>query len=176
MWPSGYWYQVPGTDHYTGEPADWFDVTAWTGNYTTFDAAYAASAAGQAVYVAQVTFQNPTDSPIDIPDMPRLTNSPAVVLQRGLPGDANCDGKVDINDLTIVLANYNATGATGPQGDFNGDGKVDINDLTIVLAHYNETLGAVGPASLSAVPEPSAMLLTAAGLLAWLGCAWRRLR
>ncbi len=109
MWPSGYWYQVPGTDHYTGEPADWFDVTAWTGNYTTFDAAYAASAAGQAVYVAQVTFQNPTDSPIDIPDMPRLTNSPAVVLQRGLPGDANCDGKVDINDLTIVLANFGTT-------------------------------------------------------------------
>ena len=27
-----------------------------------------------------------------------------------LPGDANLDGKVDINDLTIVLANYGQTG------------------------------------------------------------------
>ena len=56
-------------------------------------------------------------------------------------GDANYDGKVDINDLTIVLANYNTTGATWSTGDFNGDGRVNINDLTIVLANYNETLG-----------------------------------
>ena len=27
-------------------------------------------------------------------------------------------------------------------GDFNADGKVDINDLTIVLSHYNQSLGA----------------------------------
>ena len=26
-----------------------------------------------------------------------------------MPGDANLDGKVDINDLTIVLAHYNQT-------------------------------------------------------------------
>ncbi len=170
-----WWYQVPGTDHYTGEPADWFDVMAWSGNYTTYDAAYAASAAGQAVYVAQVMFQNPTDSPIDITNMPRLSNSPAVVLQRGLSGDANYDGKVDINDLTVVLANYNQTGVTWPQGDFNADGKVDINDLTIVLANYNETLGASGLGGLSAVPEPSAMLLAAAALAGCWAYAGRRL-
>ena len=27
-----------------------------------------------------------------------------------LPGDANVDGRVDINDLTIVLAHYDRTG------------------------------------------------------------------
>ena len=32
-----------------------------------------------------------------------------------LPGDANLDGKVDINDLTIVLAHYNQTGERGPR-------------------------------------------------------------
>ena len=53
-----------------------------------------------------------------------------------LPGDANHDGKVDINDLTIVLAHYGQTGTTWSQGEFTGDGTVDINDLTIVLAHY----------------------------------------
>ncbi len=31
---------------------------------------------------------------------------------------------------------------TWSDGDFNGDGKVDINDLTIVLANYNQTVGA----------------------------------
>ena len=58
-----------------------------------------------------------------------------------LPGDANLDGKVDINDLTVVLAHYNQTGMTWSQGDFTGDGKVDINDLTIVLANYNTSDG-----------------------------------
>ena len=37
---------------------------------------------------------------------------PAVVLRTSLSGDANLDGKVDINDLTIVLAHYNQTGMT----------------------------------------------------------------
>ena len=59
-----------------------------------------------------------------------------------LPGDANFDGQVDINDLTIVLAHYDTTvGASWATGDFLGDGKVNINDLTIVLAHYGQNLG-----------------------------------
>ena len=61
-----------------------------------------------------------------------------------MPGDANVDGKVDINDLTIVLANYNQTGMTWAQGEFTGDGTVDINDLTIVLANYNDDDWGVG--------------------------------
>ena len=28
------------------------------------------------------------------------------------------------------------------RGDFNGDGKVDVNDLTILLSSFGETLGA----------------------------------
>jgi hypothetical protein len=86
-----------------------------------------------------------------------------------LPGDANGDDAVDINDLTIVLANYNQSGNWG-FGNFNGDNKVDINDLTIVLAHYNQSLGA------SAVPEPSCLALVSVGAIGWLACAWRRKR
>ena len=71
-----------------------------------------------------------------------------------LPGDANLDGKVDINDLTIVLAHYGQTGMAWTQGEFTGDGTVDINDLTIVLAHYGQSLGSsAGP--VAAVPEPA---------------------
>ena len=57
-----------------------------------------------------------------------------------MPGDANLDGKVDINDLSSVLTNYDkSTGMTWSDGDFNGDGKVDINDLSIVLTNYDKS-------------------------------------
>ncbi len=82
-----------------------------------------------------------------------------------IPGDANGDGKVDINDLTIVLGHYNQQGMTWTEGDFTGDGVVDINDLTIVLANYNTTATYGGPA---AVPEPGGAVMLIAGLMALL--------
>ena len=97
----------------------------------------------------------------------------AVVGTPLLLGDANRDGRVDINDLTIVLANYNQTGMTWAQGEFTGSGTVDINDLTIVLSNYNTSVGS-SAAGLSAVPEPGTLLLLAAGLIALLACVWRK--
>ena len=88
----------------------------------------------------------------------------AFLLTPATPGDANLDGKVDINDLTIVLAHYGQTGTTWTDGEFTGDGKVDINDLTIVLAHYSRTLGLVAGPGMAAVPEPAGLLLLATGL------------
>ena len=90
-----------------------------------------------------------------------------------LPGDANGDGRVDINDLTIVLAHYGQTGQTWAQGEFTGDGKVDINDLTIVLANYNQSVGS-SAGGLAAVPEPGMLVLLAAGLVGLLAYAWRK--
>jgi hypothetical protein len=87
-----------------------------------------------------------------------------------MPGDANGDGQVDINDLTVVLSNYNQTGMTWSQGEFTGDGKVDINDLTIVLAHYGQT----SSAAIGAVPEPGTLLMLAAGIVGLLICACRK--
>ena len=53
-------------------------------------------------------------------------------------GDANLDGAVDFNDLTIVAQNYNA--AVGPSGwtsgDFNGDGVVNFDDLNLLAQNY----------------------------------------
>ena len=94
---------------------------------------------------------------------PPLTPTTAVAL----PGDANGDGKVDVNDLTIVLAHFGQTGMTWSQGEFTGDGTVDINDLTIVLANYNQTAG--GGRRCRAGAGPVGLL--AAGLSGLFACA-----
>jgi hypothetical protein len=92
-----------------------------------------------------------------------------------LPGDANGDGKVDINDLTIVLAHYGRSGMIWSQGEFTGDGTVDINDLTIVLAHYGQSQGA-SAAGTAAVPEPSCLVLLGIGGAGLLASLWRKRR
>ena len=154
------------------------ELYIWTGNYTTYAAAQAAAAAhtpgayaaDSGVFLQSVAYVagGPPPIPYGLTDMPAtiLTQNPVALM----PGDANGDGKVDINDLTIVLAHYNQTLGPGSwaEGDFTGSGKVNINDLTIVLANYNHTSGA---GSLAAVPEPTGVALLAC---AWLGGAGMR--
>jgi probable HAF family extracellular repeat protein len=94
------------------------------------------------------------------------------ILKPAIPGDANLDGKVDINDLTVVLTNYGKTAMAWSQGCMDGDptGTVDINDLTIVLTNYGKTAAL----SFAAVPEPSAIAILLAGAIGLLAYAWRR--
>jgi hypothetical protein len=93
-------------------------------------------------------------------------------IQSHLLGDANGDGTVDINDLTIVLTNYGKTGMTWSQGAMDGDptGTVDINDLTVVLANYDKTSGT----GLAAVPEPSSAILFGLGAVGLFALVRRR--
>jgi hypothetical protein len=108
-----------------------------------------------------------TGTPIPITGMTFETGAISVAL----PGDANLDGRVDVNDLTILLANFGQTGATWSEGEFTGDGTVDVNDLTILLTNFGASLGT--PA-MTPAPEPAAGTLLAAGLLGVLAGAWRR--
>lgn len=55
--------------------------------------------------------------------------------------DINSDGKVDLADFSVVLANYGKTIVqTSPamvaSSDINGDGKVDIKDISIILSRF----------------------------------------
>ena len=146
------------------------ELYTWTGSYGTFADAVAHNAyvGYSGVFSQTLYFAEPPPIP------PDLSNMPAIIMKHDLLGDANYDGKVDINDLTIVLTNYNQTAGMSWTGDFNNDGKVDINDLTIVLTHYNQSTGLSAGGGLSAVPEPSILLL-ATGLFGLLTLArrWR---
>jgi probable HAF family extracellular repeat protein len=94
-----------------------------------------------------------------------------ITLPQAVPGDANLDGVVDINDLGKVLTNYDKTGMTWSDGDFDGSGTVDIQDLGKVLTNYDKTASAA--VGIRAVPEPGTLALLAAGL-ALLVCAGRK--
>ena len=57
-----------------------------------------------------------------------------LVAAQPIPGDANADGAVNIQDFLAVLAAWGA--CTGCGEDFDNDGVVGINDLLIVLANW----------------------------------------
>jgi len=67
-------------------------------------------------------------------------------------GDANFDGKVDLNDFVALKLGFN-TALTWNQGDFNTDMKVDLNDFVILKQNFGT----------GAVPEPCSLLLLIAG-------------
>ncbi len=74
-----------------------------------------------------------------------------------LAGDLDGDGFVGINDLNIVLGNFNQTVPPGnPAADPDGDGFVGISDLNTVLGNWNT--GAPLPPGNASVPEPGTSL------------------
>jgi len=73
------------------------------------------------------------------------------------PGDADKDGDVDDDDLSLLLANWGGTvGCT--KGEFSGTPPVDDDDLSLLLANWTG-------AQAAAVPEPATMSLLAVGVL-----------
>jgi len=80
------------------------------------------------------------------------------VIQAGaaLPGDLDGDGFVGINDLNIVLANWNQNvPPANPLADPSGDGFVGIDDLNEVLGNWN---AGTPPVNTNNIPEPSTIL------------------
>ncbi len=89
-----------------------------------------------------------------------IINPPPIV------GDLDGDGFVGIDDLNIVLGNWNMNVTSGDLalGDPSGDGFVGIDDLNTVLGNWNAGTPPTLSQTLSAVPEPGTIaLIIAAG-------------
>ena len=69
-----------------------------------------------------------------------------------VPGDLDTSGKVDDNDLSILLANWHRRGYQQP-GDVNGNGLVDNEDLSLLLANWNRSVLPAGLAAAGAVEQ-----------------------
>jgi PEP-CTERM motif len=88
-----------------------------------------------------------------------------------LEGDLNGDGFVGVDDLNIVLVNWNQNVTPGDllAGDPTGEGFVGVDDLNIVLVNWNN---GTPPGDSSNIPEPGTLAMTAIGLV----CLVRRKR
>jgi len=77
-------------------------------------------------------------------------------------GDLDNDGFVGVDDLNIVLGNWNANVSPGDllSGDPTGEGFVGVDDLNIVLTNWNNGTPPGSPGEMSStVPEPGGSLL-----------------
>jgi hypothetical protein len=81
-------------------------------------------------------------------------------LNVALPGDANLDQKVDLNDFGLLKLNFGA-GQTWAEGDFDSSGAVDLSDFGMLKQNFGQ--------SAAAVPEPATWLL-ASWAVALLAC------
>jgi hypothetical protein len=98
-----------------------------------------------------------------------------------LLGDADRDGDVDLDDLTLLGTNFGSAGAWG-SGDFDGNGLVDLDDLTILGTNFGTGMSndlsfqdALAESPLrNTVPEPGTwLLLCLVGAVAMQRRCWR---
>jgi len=68
-----------------------------------------------------------------------------------VPGDANLDRIVNLDDFAILRNNF-GTGDTWAEADFNGDGAVNLDDFTILRNNFG-----------AHAPEPATLSILAAG-------------
>jgi T5SS/PEP-CTERM-associated repeat protein len=92
-----------------------------------------------------------------------VTDVTLQVISTALVGDLDGDGFVGINDLNLVLGNWNQNVPPGdPLADPSGDGFVGIADLNVVLGNWN----AGTPTGEVAIPEPGTLMLLSLGAIA----------
>jgi hypothetical protein len=99
-----------------------------------------------------------------------------VLMRYTRTGDANLDGIVNNDDVTIVGANY-APSFAKPRwdlGDFDYNGFVDNDDVTLLGVYYNPSATPFPAPSVAAVPEPAGIALFALGCVVVLVAARMR--
>ena len=86
-----------------------------------------------------------------------------LMLIAAAPGDANFDGIVDVADLGILGANFNAADMQWDTGDFNLDNMTDVADLGILGANWSASQTTGNGSAL--VPEPTTLSLLAVSVM-----------
>ncbi len=106
-------------------------ITAGTSFYGQ-EPAEAFFGAGTAEVFDSVIVQWPDGTRTTITDVPV---DQVLTVTRGLPGDVNGDGAVNVTDLVQVISNWGPCEPPCPSDD-NGDGVVDVTDLIQVIVHW----------------------------------------
>jgi hypothetical protein len=105
----------------------------------------------------------------------QTVDSTSVLMAFTRTGDANLDGVVNDDDVTVVGASYapGVAGASWATGDFDYNGFVDDDDVTLLGVFYNPSAAPLlgsPPGTVTAVPEPAAFymaILAVAFLVVW---------
>ncbi|MCC6359360.1 MAG: hypothetical protein IT450_11510 [Phycisphaerales bacterium] len=64
-------------------------------------------------------------------------SAPATLTICDHPGDVDCNGRVNLSDLTVLLASFGRTDDPGrSDGNLDGDGDVDLSDLAQLLGDF----------------------------------------
>jgi hypothetical protein len=74
----------------------------------------------------------PSSSPVVAATVDATAGSITFAVGEACPGDLDGDQDVDLDDLTLLLQNFNS----GPGGDIDGDDDTDLDDLTLLLQNF----------------------------------------
>jgi len=110
------------------------------------------------------TFQQVFSSVGLVPYVCSLHFEMAGTIEVRRPGDADGNDAIDLDDFTLLAANFGQLNRGYAQGDFNLDRFVTLDDFTILAANFGQPAPAEPQRSV-AVPEPSGAILAAALLL-----------
>ena len=108
-----------------GSAATWEDLSVYLPGTWTESRANAVWTQGDWLYVAGHGVQ----AGVDV----------AVLWKRcivNLPEDFDRDGKIDLNDLAILLSHFGCLTPAQCDGDSDGDGDVDLADLALLLGLF----------------------------------------
>ena len=117
-----------------------FDALAFkTQHSENFNEAFQLVAEADAVGFADPALAPATDmtgAPRDIdPDVGCYESTAPPVI----PGDADRDGDVDLEDFVVLKKNFGATNATWSMGDFDGNGSVSLQDFVVLKQNFGST-------------------------------------
>ncbi len=91
-----------------------------------------------------------------------VVGDPLMRWRQVVPGDANCDGIVDVGDLGALSNHWGFSDAGWSEGDFNGNRLVDVGDLGVLASNFGLSADPDG----TSLPEPTSATLLLVGVAA----------